>query len=74
MPSKKEDFDLLTETYDLVDGIPKDMLFVRLNPDIPLQQRLFVANSLRNYFTDQETLLFDRMTVVDSFKNIQVIF
>ena len=36
MPTKKEDFDVLTETFDLVDGIPKDMLFVRLNPDIPL--------------------------------------
>ena len=73
-PARKAVYDLLTEKYDLVDGIPKDQLMVGLNPDISLQQRLFVANSLRNFFTDQETILFDRMTIVDSFTNIQLIF
>ena len=73
-PSKKIKYDNITAELDLVDGIPMDQLFVRLNPNISLQQRLFVANSLRNFFTDQTTLLFDRMTIEDSFRNIQVIF
>ena len=36
--------------YNTTDGIPKSMLFVKLDPEISDDRRAFIANGLRNFF------------------------
>lgn len=46
------------EGYEFVDGVPKESLFVKLNPDITDDQRSYVANGIRNYFIGQTNVIF----------------
>ena len=73
-PEQKVRYDELNAMDKFKDGIPKNQLFVRLNPNITPKQRLFVANSLRNYFNDEFTFLLDREDVIVSFRSIFLIF
>jgi hypothetical protein len=45
-------YDYLYPDYDFVDGVPSQMLFIRLSEGISDQNRQFVANGLRAYFRD----------------------
>jgi hypothetical protein len=38
--------------YDFVDGVPAQMVFIRLSEGISEQHRQFVANGLRAMFRD----------------------
>lgn len=58
-PSAKERFDTKYSDYEFVNGVPKQMMFVKLNPDITKEQRLFIANTIRSLFRDQVTLFMD---------------
>lgn len=41
-----------TEGFEFFDDIPKQELFVKLSPTISASQRQFIANGIRNFFTD----------------------
>ena len=43
-------WDQYASKHNFTDGIPKEFLFVKLNPDISDQRRNFIANGIRNYF------------------------
>lgn len=44
--------------YEFADDVPKESLFVKLNPDITDDQRVYVANGIRNYFIGQTNVIF----------------
>ena len=67
-------FAVETSSYDFVDAIPKESLYVKLNPDITDAQRTFVSNGIRNFFQGQTTVMLVKHDVVDSFSAVTAIF
>ena len=47
---------------------------VKLNPNITAEKRSFIANGLRSYFGDKETLLYEREEIVSMLKSTGLIF
>ena len=47
---------------------------VKLNPNITAEKRSFIANGLRSYFRDKETLLYEREEIVSMLKSTGLIF
>lgn len=41
-----------TEVYQWKDGVPKIVCFIKLSPTITNDERTFVANGIRAFFTD----------------------
>ena len=63
-----------TAGYTFYDGIPKQTLFVKLNPDISEDRRAFITNGIRNYFQDQTSYLLETHSVTQSFESVTSIF
>ena len=45
--------------YNFSSGVPKYKVFVKLNETITPERRDFVANGIRSYFRDDQTILLD---------------
>lgn len=60
--------------YEFADDVPKESLFVKLNPDITDDQRVYVANGIRNYFIGQTNVIFVKHDTIQSFAAVQKIF
>jgi len=73
-PTFKENFDKKYDNYDFIDGLPKQMLFVKLIPNCTQENRLFIANGIRALFRDQVTLFMDTVELVDQLKSTMVVF
>ena len=63
-----------TEGYEFNNDIPKQSLYVKLNPDISADQRIFVANGIRTFFKGQTTAMLVKQDFVDSFDSVTDIF
>ena len=64
-----------TADYSFYDNIPKDTLFVKLNPDITSLERAFISNGIRNYFgEDSGTVMLIKADIVESFDGVTKIF
>jgi ABC-type antimicrobial peptide transport system permease subunit len=48
-----------TKGYNFTDNIPKEFLFVRLKPGLPLYRREFISNGIRAYLRDDLSFVFD---------------
>lgn len=64
----------IQKEYNFSDGIPKDMLFVRLRADIPKYRREYIANGLRAYLKDDISFVFDIMDLRDSLESSLSLF
>ena len=53
-----------TAGYTFNDGIPKNALFVKLNPNISDSKRDFITNGIRNFFQDQTTIMLETNDIV----------
>merc|ERR1711957_839301 len=73
-PSYKKKFDKKFDNYDFIDGLPKQMLFVKLTPDCTEENRLFIANGIRALFRDQVTLFTDTIELVEQLKSTTLVF
>lgn len=73
-PSSKKRFDELYSDYDFIDGVPKSKLFVKLDPNVTAEKRLFIANGMRALFRDQVTLFMDTTQLIDQLKSTMLVF
>jgi len=48
--SKKTFYDEKYKDYNFTDGVPQQLLFVKLKPDVSAEDRQFVANGIRSTF------------------------
>ena len=60
--------------YQWKDGVPKSNLFVRLPKGISKDDRAFVANGIRSFFTDTLTELFEKAEVEESLTQVNQVF
>lgn len=56
------------------DGVPKDYLFVKLDPQISDFRREFIANGVRSYFKDDLTILIDKTVLLGSINSSLMLF
>jgi ABC-type antimicrobial peptide transport system permease subunit len=59
-------YNNLIAGYNFTNGVPKDSLFVKLDPNIDDKRRNFLANGIRAYFKDDLTVLLDKKILLDS--------
>ena len=71
--SNKERFDKETVGYDWPDGIPKESLFVKLNPDISEKEREYTLNGIRNYLKRTDLMLTQK-DVQEALASINLVF
>jgi ABC-type antimicrobial peptide transport system permease subunit len=69
-----DSWNAIVEENGFKNGIAKNTLFVKLNPDITHDERLFIANGIRNYFTTLGTVLFVKQDIVDTVSQVSQIF
>ena len=60
--------------YQFNDDIAKQVLMVKLNPNITDEKRSFVANGLRSFFKDKATLLYEKESITSMLKSTGLIF
>ena len=70
----KANYESLIANYNFTDDIPKDYLFVKLDPLISDFRREFIVNGIRAYFRDDITLLFDKKEVITSISSSLMLF
>lgn len=70
----KDTYNNLIRDYNFTDGLPKEYLFVKLNPDIDDFRREYIANGVRSYFRDDTTILLDRKSLLDSINSSLMLF
>jgi hypothetical protein len=73
-PGTNEILANMTEQYQWKDRIPKYKLFVRLDPNISDDDRLFVSNGIRAFFESQLTRLFERKEIKDNVQQVNNVF
>ena len=54
--------------------MPKDYLFVKLDPNINEFRREYIANGIRSYFKDDITILIDRTVLLGSINSSLMLF
>ena len=55
-----------TETYQWKDGIPKEKFYIKLAPGISKDDRAFISNGIRAFFTSPLMNLIERADVEES--------
>lgn len=60
--------------YNFTNDIPKQKVFIKLNPDITQERREQIADGIRAYFRDDTTLLLDKKTALDSINSSLQLF
>lgn len=50
----------MIKSYNFTDGIPKETIFIKLDPNIDDKRRNFIANGIRAFFKDDITILLDK--------------
>ena len=63
-----------TETYQWKDGIPKEKFYVKLAPGINKDERAFISNGIRAFFTSPLMNLIERADVEESVQKINKVF
>jgi len=58
-PGAEESFNKRVGFFNSTDGIPKEMLFVKLTPECTAENRQFIMNTIRSYFNDETTFFMD---------------
>ena len=71
--SYKEKYDKETAGYEWPDGIPKETLFVKLNPDISEKEREYTLNGIRNYLKRTDVML-TKKDVNEALASINLVF
>lgn len=56
--------------FDFVDGVPKQLLFVKLVKGISAENRQFVANGIRQTFKSQLTLFMDTKQLINNLADV----
>jgi len=72
--SRKTFYDEKYKDYNFTDGVPQQLLFVKLKPDVSAEDRQFVANGIRSTFKSQATLFMDTKQLIDNLKSIMRVF
>jgi hypothetical protein len=70
----REMYDKLVEGYNFTNGIPKQLMFVKLDPNIDEHRRNFIANGIRSYFKDDITVLLDKQQLLSSIESSLALF
>lgn len=58
-PETRPKYNDLLSQYNFTYGVPKYKIFVKLNDSISEERRDFIANGIRSYFKDDQTVLLD---------------
>lgn len=64
----------ICEQYQFTDCIGKNRLYVKLSPDITSDQRLYVANGIRNYFIGVSSVLVVKNDIVATVTQVSTAF
>ena len=73
-PDDQTDYYSKIADYQFNDDIAKQVLMVKLNPNITEEKRSFIANGLRSFFKDKTTLLYEKETITSMLKSTGLIF
>lgn len=68
-PDSRERYNDLMKQYQFSNGVPKYKVFVKLNDSISADRRDFIANGIRSYFKDDQTILLDLNESMKSVKS-----
>lgn len=58
-PETRPKYNDLMSQFNFTSGVPKYKIFVKLNDSISEERRDFIANGIRSYFKDEQTVLLD---------------
>lgn len=58
-PDTRVKYNELISEYNFTNGVPKYKLFVKLDNTISEERRDYIANGIRSYFKDDQTVLLD---------------
>jgi len=70
----RENFRVLTSTYQFTAGVPKEKLYVKMDPSISEARRNYIANGIRAYFRNDQTVLIDLKSTVEGVQSALVLF
>jgi len=73
-PGSKDSFDYRAGAFNSTDGIPKQMLYVKLTKNCTTEQREFLANGIRGMFTDQKTVFTDTVQLINNLNSSMEVF
>lgn len=73
-PDARKRLDDINANYNFTYGVPKYKIFVKLNPNITTERRDFIANGIRSYFKDDQTILLDLAFAMESVNSSLTLF
>mmetsp|Transcript_15624 Transcript_15624/g.19662 ORF Transcript_15624/g.19662 Transcript_15624/m.19662 type:complete len:117 (+) Transcript_15624:2055-2405(+) len=73
-PKAKESWEEnFASQYQWENGIPKQFVFVKLNPDISEDDSTFIANGIRQFFRGRTDYLFTRKQLLNTVNSVKVV-
>lgn len=73
-PDYKAVWDSISEKYDWKFGIPKQAVFLKLNPDITADELEIIANGIRSQFFGKSGVLLTKKEIIETAKSVDIIF
>ena len=73
-PDLKAKWDEFSEKYDWNLGIPKQAVFLKLNPDITADEREIISNGIRSQFFGKSGILLTKNEIQETAKSVDMIF
>jgi len=58
-PETRQKYNDILSQYNFTYGVPKYKVFVKLDNSISVERRDYIANGIRSYFKDDQTVLLD---------------
>ena len=74
MPDARKRLNEINANYNFTYGVPKYKIFVKLSPNITTERRDFIANGIRSYFKDDQTILLDLAFAMESVTSSLTLF
>ena len=72
-PDAKEKWDEIASEYQWENGIPKNQVLIKLNPDISDEDRTFIANGVRQFFTSRTDMVFTKDLILKTINSVRVV-
>jgi len=73
-PDSEKKYNEVIKTYEFSNGIPKYKMFVKMNNSISVERRDFIANGIRSFFKDDQTILLDLQVAMQAVTSSLALF
>lgn len=73
-PVVRDFYDKLILRHNYTNGIPKHKMYIKLAPNVSVERRNFLVNSLHSFFPDQSIILIDKRAILSSIASSTEIF